>query len=128
MLNKENDILNIHLKRKEDEIAELKKQAENYERISVFWQSMSARLISKFDSYLKCSIGLYYFGPPITIAEAESLLFLSKEAPRLKPCFACIGTENLDIYHSMNTKKPVIKVKLKTCRDIVYSSSIMYFV
>lgn len=125
MLNIENDIANVHLKRKQTEIEDLTKKSENYSRISTFWQTMASRMLNKLDSYIKCSLAVQFYGNPITISEAEALLL--KDPGRLKDCFACIGSDQLDSYEAINARKPNIKVKLKTCKDIVYNPALFYF-
>lgn len=126
MLNIENDIALIHLKKKKDEISEIKKSIENYQKLSSFWLTLCARLIVRGNRSIKTMLAkINYQTESLSITEVEKMI--SRDNPiDFIAKVVTLEQDQMLLYDHVNSKKPSLKVKYKAIKDLVGNQTSHY--
>lgn len=119
MLNIENDIALVYLKKKKNEISEIKKNIANYQKLSAFWLTLCARLMVRNNKAIKTVLLMtYYQTETISITDVEKLV--SRKSPKeLKPSVVCLDLDQMLLYEYINSKKAFLKVKFKAIKEMI---------
>lgn len=126
MLNIENEIHHIHMKKKKDEIADARKQITNYQKMSSFWLSLSARLLFRIQSNVKIGVARMYHEPNgINITDLERL-FIRGDFSQFKPVILASDSDQIQVYEFVNSKKSLLKFKYKSIKEAIHNPLNLY--